>query len=107
MDCYCWSYQYEFTTYATKAIEKFANSPVSHILGCKIATRGREAIHTHEFFREYRGTKHHDLAVLVVDNPFLISDFVRPACLPPIGWLHVKMSENYFNILEVGKNVGK
>ena len=21
-----------------------------------------------------------------MDNPFLISDFVRPACLPPIGW---------------------
>ena len=21
-----------------------------------------------------------------MDNPFLISDFVQPACLPPIGW---------------------
>ena len=21
-----------------------------------------------------------------MDNPFLLSDFVRPACLPPIGW---------------------
>ena len=21
-----------------------------------------------------------------MDNPFLRSDFVRPACLPPIGW---------------------
>ena len=26
------------------------------------------------------------MAVLIVQNPFLISDFVRPACLPPTGW---------------------
>jgi len=26
------------------------------------------------------------LAVLIVDYPFLINDFVRPACLPPIEW---------------------
>ena len=39
-----------------------------------------------EFLRQYTGNKAHDLAVLIVNNPFLISDFVRPACLPPIGW---------------------
>ena len=37
--------------------------------------------------RQYNPIKKpHDLAVLIVDNPFLINDFVRPACLPPIGW---------------------
>ena len=43
-------------------------------------------IFTQEFLRQYTGNKAHDLAVLIVDNPFLISDFVRPACLPPTGW---------------------
>ena len=43
-------------------------------------------IYIHEFLRQYTGNKAHDLAVLIVNNPFLISDFVRPACLPPIGW---------------------
>ena len=38
------------------------------------------------FLREYTGVKVYDLAVLIVDKPFLISDFVRPACLPPRGW---------------------
>ena len=27
-----------------------------------------------------------DLAVLIVDYPFPINDFIRPACLPPLGW---------------------
>ena len=27
-----------------------------------------------------------DLAVLIVNYPFPINDFIRPACLPPILW---------------------
>ena len=26
------------------------------------------------------------MAVLIVDYPFPINDYIRPACLPPIGW---------------------
>ena len=28
----------------------------------------------------------YDLAVLIVDQPFPINDFIRPACLPKEGW---------------------
>ena len=37
-------------------------------------------------FRNYTGQKSHDLAVLIVDQPFPINDFIRPACLPALGW---------------------
>ena len=47
------------------------------------------------FFRTYRSNLRfnrceeecpYDLAVLIVDRPFPINDFIRPACLPTMGW---------------------
>ena len=42
------------------------------------------------FLRKYSEQKAHDksydLAVLIVDRPFPINDFIRPACLPTVGW---------------------
>ena len=26
------------------------------------------------------------MAVLIVDDPFPINDYIRPACLPPVEW---------------------
>ena len=26
------------------------------------------------------------MAVLIVNDPFPINDYIRPACLPPLGW---------------------
>ena len=36
-------------------------------------------------FSNYKD-KSNDLAVLIVDQPFPINDFIRPACLPALGW---------------------
>ena len=42
------------------------------------------------YLRKYAGQKSndksYDLAVLIVDQPFPINDFIRPACLPAVGW---------------------
>ena len=47
------------------------------------------------FFRRYKSNLlskrcekacPYDLAVLIVDQPFPINDFIRPACLPTVGW---------------------
>ena len=46
--------------------------------------------------------KDYDLAVLTVDIPFLISDFVRPACLPPIGWMG-NLKDGHMVISGMGK----
>ena len=37
-------------------------------------------------FSNYKGQKAFDLAVLIVDQPFTINDFIRPACLPAVGF---------------------
>ena len=41
-------------------------------------------------FREYKSPLFtlggHDVAVLILDKPFNIDDYVRPACLPPSDW---------------------
>ena len=47
------------------------------------------------YFRIYRSNMRfhrcekgcpYDLAVLIVDRPFPINDYIRPACLPTLGW---------------------
>ena len=46
------------------------------------------------FLRQYNVTcifndcddRSFDVAVLIVDDPFPINDYIRPACLPPVEW---------------------
>ena len=48
--------------------------------------------YTNEILRLYKcrtrscGDRSYDLAVLIVDHPFPINDYIRPACLPPLEW---------------------
>jgi len=39
-----------------------------------------------------------------VDHPFLINDFVRPACLPPVGWTE-KLNGGKMVISGMGKTL--
>ena len=48
--------------------------------------------YTEQYLRQYKcrnsvcDDPSFDLAVLIVDIPFPINDYIRPVCLPPVGW---------------------
>ena len=49
-------------------------------------------LYTKQFLRQYKcrsnicDDRSFDVAVLIVDDPFPINDYIRPVCLPPVEW---------------------